>query len=101
MPGTVPAGSMTAFAGSSAPTGWLLSYGQEVSRSTYATLFAAIGTTYGTGDGSTTFNLPDLRGRTLAGKDNMGGSAASRLTSGASGVDGATLGAAGGGGRTR
>jgi microcystin-dependent protein len=44
-------------------------------------LFAAIGTTYGSGDGSTTFTLPDLRGRVIAGLDNMGGSAASRLTS--------------------
>jgi microcystin-dependent protein len=46
----------------SAPTGWLATEGTAVSRSTYANLFAAIGTTYGSGDGSTTFNLPDLRG---------------------------------------
>jgi microcystin-dependent protein len=48
-------------------------FGQPISRSTYATLFAAMGTTYGPGDGSTTFNLPDLRGRVVASPDNMGG----------------------------
>lgn len=91
-----PAGMLAPFAGSTAPTGWLLCYGQAVSRTTYADLFTAISTTYGTGDGSTTFNLPDLRGRTAVGKDNMGGSAASRMTSGGSGIDGSTLGASGG-----
>ena len=91
-----PAGTVNTFAGSTAPTGWLLCAGQAVSRTTYADLFAAISTTYGTGDGSTTFNLPDLRGRTVAGVDNMGGSAANRITSGGSGITGTTLGAAGG-----
>lgn len=70
--------------------------GQAVSRTDYAALFTAIGTTYGAGDGSTTFNLPDLRGRVPGGKDNMGGTAANRLTMGGSGVNGATLGAVGG-----
>lgn len=84
------------FAGSAAPNGFLLCYGQAVSRTTYAALFAAIGTTHGAGDGSTTFNVPDLRGRTIAGMDNMGGTAANRLTTGGSGVAGTTLGAAGG-----
>ena len=93
----VPAGVVFDFAGSTAPDGWLLCYGQAVSRTTYAHLFAIISTTYGTGDGSTTFNVPDLRGRIPVGKDNMGGSAASRMTSGGSGVDGETLGAVGGG----
>lgn len=91
-----PPGVVLPFAGASAPSGWLLCFGQAVSRTTYADLFAAIGTAFGTGDGSTTFNVPDLRGRVPAGKDNMGGSAASRLTTAGSGVDGATLGAAGG-----
>jgi microcystin-dependent protein len=54
--------------------------GQAISRTTYASLFVIIGATYGAGDGSTTFNLPDLRGRVVAALDNMGGSAASRLT---------------------
>ena len=76
---SMPAGSVTAFAGSSAPTGWLLCAGQAVSRTTYAALFAVIGTTYGSGNGSTTFNLPDLRGRVPAGVDNMGGTDAGRL----------------------
>jgi microcystin-dependent protein len=56
-------------------------FGQAVSRTTYSTLFASMSTTFGNGDGSTTFNLPDLRGRVPAGADAMGGSAASRLTS--------------------
>ena len=76
-----PVGIVNPFAGSIAPAGWLLCGGQAVSRSSFAGLFAVIGTTYGTGDGSTTFNVPDMRGRTIAGLDNMGGSAASRLTS--------------------
>jgi microcystin-dependent protein len=76
---TSPTGSVIAFAGSTAPTDWLLCYGQAVSRTTYATLFATISTTYGAGDGTTTFNLPDLRGRTVAGIDNMGGTDAGRL----------------------
>ena len=54
--------------------------GRALSRTAYAGLFAAIGTTFGAGDGSTTFLLPDCRGRSIAGKDNMGGSAAGRLT---------------------
>jgi microcystin-dependent protein len=58
----VPAGAVQAFAMNSAPAGWLAADGTAVSRSTYAALFAAIGTTYGVGDGSTTFALPDLRG---------------------------------------
>lgn len=58
----VPTGVVATFAMNSAPTGWLKANGAAISRTTYATLFAAIGTTFGVGDGSTTFNLPDLRG---------------------------------------
>lgn len=54
-------GMIVAYAGSAAPTGWLLCDGTAVSRSTYAQLFSLISTTYGAGDGSTTFNVPDLR----------------------------------------
>lgn len=72
-------GMLIIYAGSSAPTGWLLCDGSPISRSTYPALFAVIGTTYGAGDGSTTFNIPDLRGRVVAGVDNMGGSDAGRL----------------------
>lgn len=89
----LPAGSVIPYAGSSAPTGYLFCYGQAISRTTYAALFTAIGTAFGTGDGSTTFNLPDLRGRVVAGKDNMGGTSADRLTSA---LNGDTLGATGG-----
>ena len=89
-------GSIVPWGGTSAPTGWLECDGSAVSRTTYASLFTAISTTYGVGDGSSTFNLPDIRGRTIAGKDNMGGSAANRLTSGST-IDGSTLGTAGGG----
>ena len=86
-------GEVVDFAGTSAPTGWLMCYGQAVSRTTYAALFAVTSTTYGVGDGTTTFNLPDLRGRVVAGKDDMGGSSANRLTSP---INGDNLGAAGG-----
>lgn len=83
-------------AASVAPAGSLFCYGQAVSRTTYAALFAAIGTTFGSGDGSTTFNLPDCRGRTRVGKDDMGGSSANRLTNQSGGLNGDTLGATGG-----
>lgn len=59
----VPSGAVAHFAMNTAPTGWLKANGAAVSRTTYAALFSAIGTTFGSGDGSTTFNLPDLRGR--------------------------------------
>ena len=63
-------GAVMAFAMSTSPTGWLETDGTAVSRTTYADLFAAIGTAYGVGDGSTTFNLPDLRGEFIRGWDN-------------------------------
>lgn len=91
-----PLGAIIDYAGTTAPTGWLLCYGQAVSRTTYAALFAIIGTTFGAGDASTTFNLPDLRGRVVAGKDNMGGTSANRLTDQSGGLDGDTLGDTGG-----
>ena len=80
--GGIPVGSMMPYGGSAAPIGWLLCQGQAVSRATYASLFAVLGAAYGAGDGSTTFNLPDLRQRFPLGKA-------------ASGV-GSTLGATGG-----
>jgi len=92
----MPSGVVMPFAGSSAPSGYLLCYGQAVSRTTYASLFTAIGTTYGAGDGSSTFNLPDLRGRVVAGQDDMGGSSANRLTDQTGGLDGDVLGDTGG-----
>ena len=97
---TLPAGSspgtIVPFGGATVPTDWLLCFGQAISRTTYATLFAVVSTTYGVGNGTTTFNLPDLRGRIPGGKDDMGGTAASRLTTAGSGVNGVSLGAAGG-----
>ena len=90
------AGMVMPFAGTSAPTGWLLAFGQAVSRSTYSSLFSAIGTTYGSGDGSSTFNLPDMRGRVVAGQDDMGSASANRLTGTSGSLNGDTLGATGG-----
>lgn len=65
----LPAGIMTEYGGAAAPEGWLLCDGSPVSRTTYASLYAAIGTNYGTGDGTTTFNLPNFKGRSPMGRD--------------------------------
>jgi microcystin-dependent protein len=65
--GGIPSGVVWSFAGSTAPTGWIICDGSAISRTLYADLYAAIGTTYGTGDGSTTFNIPDGRGRSIVG----------------------------------
>lgn len=94
--GLASVGDIKARAATSIPAGWLLCGGQAVSRTTYAALFAAIGTLYGSGDGTTTFNVPDYRGRSLFGRDDMGGTPANRLTTGVSGLSGVTLGATGG-----
>jgi len=69
----LPFGVILPFGGSAAPGGWLFPFGQLVNRVTYALLFAAIGTTFGAGDGVTTFRLPDMRGVVPAGKSDMGG----------------------------
>ena len=69
----LPAGMIAPFAMTTPPTGWLECNGATISRSTYATLFAAIGTTYGAGDGSSTFVLPDLRATFIRGFDNSRG----------------------------
>lgn len=71
---TFPVGSVSAYAGENIPTNWLRCDGQEVSRTEYAELFKAIGTTYGAGDSSTTFNLPDLNteNRTIVGSSGDG-----------------------------
>jgi microcystin-dependent protein len=66
----LPAGSIIQWSASTAPANWLICNGAAVSRNTYSSLFAAIGTTYGVGDGTTTFNLPDLRGRVAVGLDS-------------------------------
>lgn len=72
-------GKVTAFARKSAPPGYLKCNGAEISRTTYAKLFAAIGTTFGSGDGSTTFNVPDLRGEYIRGWDDARGVDPSRI----------------------
>lgn len=89
----LPVGCIMDYGGAAAPSGWLLCFGQAISRATYAALFTAISTAYGAGDGTTTFNVPDFRGRVAAGQDDMGGTSANRLTTP---LDGDTLGAAGG-----
>lgn len=96
-PFNVPVGGLLPYVGSTAPnSNFVLPYGQAISRTTYATLFALTSTTFGSGDGSTTFNVPDLRGRVVAGLDNMGGTSANRLTDQTGGLDGDTLGDTGG-----
>lgn len=91
-----PTGSVHAWVTNSAPSGYLLCDGSAVSRTTYADLFAVIGTTFGAGDGSTTFNLPNLKGRTIVGRDaaqtefdtlgETGGAKTHTLTAAESGV---------------
>jgi microcystin-dependent protein len=94
----VPLGGMMPYIGlSGAPnSAFALPFGQLISRTTYATLFALIGTNWSAGDGSTTFGLPDLRGRAVFGLDNMGGSAAGRITVAGGNVDGTGIGNQGG-----
>src|SRR5437762_3423813 len=70
--GGIPVGMMFPYAGSTIPYGWKLCDGSAISRETYVDLFTVIGTTYGVGDGSTTFNIPDMRGRHSLGKADSG-----------------------------
>lgn len=70
--GIVPSGTILDFGGTAAPAGFLACDGSAISRSTYATLFTAIGTTWGSGDGSTTFNLPNLARKTTIGSGGTG-----------------------------
>jgi microcystin-dependent protein len=99
--GLVPTGTVLPYAGSTAPTGWVFAYGQEVSQTgTYANLYSVISNAYCTAEHGGTctsgnFRLPDMRGRSPFGKDNMGGTAANRITS-AKTIDGTTLGKTGG-----
>lgn len=69
VPEATPTGAVLPFAGAAAPSGWLMCNGSAVSRTTYANLFSVIGTTFGSGDGSSTFNLPNLNGKTPVGFD--------------------------------
>jgi microcystin-dependent protein len=74
----IPPGAVMPFAQNTAPTGWLECNGAAVNRTTYAALFTAIGTTFGNGNGSTTFNVPDLRGEFIRGWDHSRGVDAGR-----------------------
>ncbi len=76
-----PTGATIPYPVTTAPAGWLLADGTAVSRTDYADLFSIIGVSFGVGDGSTTFNLPDMRGRTFVILDNLGGTSANRVTS--------------------
>ena len=77
--GSEQSGMVAYFARTTAPTGWLKANGAAVSRTTYAALFSAIGTTFGAGDGSTTFNLPDLRGEFIRSWDDGRGVETGRI----------------------
>lgn len=91
----VPVGAIEGFGNNTAPIGWLECVGQTVSRTTYASLFALIGTSFGAGDGVSTFHLPDLRSRFLRGRDEGSGrdpDAASRTASNAGGATGDNVG---------
>jgi len=88
------AGMIMPYAGTVVPTGWLFCFGQAINQTTYADLYAAIGGTYGSSGSN--FNVPDLRGRVIAGQDDMGGTSANRLTNQSGGLNGDTLGATGG-----
>lgn len=93
--GITPTGTILSFASEVAPDGWLVCDGQQVSRSTYAELYSVIGDRWGEGDGSTTFHLPDLRGRFLRGHDSGAGNdpdAAGRSAMNAGGASGDNVG---------
>lgn len=90
-----PTGCVLPFAGTTAPEGWLLCDGSAISRTAYAGLFSAIGTAHGNGDGSTTFHIPDLRGRFVRGVDgaaNRDPDKASRTAANAGGNTGNNVG---------
>jgi microcystin-dependent protein len=86
----VPPGSLMMYIAAAAPGGWLVCNGSAVSRSTYAALFAVIGTTYGVGDNATTFNLPDMRGRVPVGS-GTGAGLTTRSLGGSGGAETHTL----------
>lgn len=90
-----PVGMVMDYAGDFAPEGWILCDGRSLSRTAEASLFAVIGTKFGSSSGST-FNVPDLRGRVVAGIDNMGGTSAGRITNAESGFNPNSAGSSGG-----
>lgn len=93
----VPVGTVNDYCGATEPSGWIFGYGQAVSRTgATASLFSVYGTTFGIGNGTSTFNVPDFRGRVIAAPDNMGGTAASILSTTYYGVAPTSVGAKGG-----
>lgn len=96
-PYQIPIGGFLPFCSTNVPnSNFILPFGQALSRTTYATFYNLVGTAFGEGNGTTTFNAPDLRGRAIFGLDNMGGASANRITAAASGIAGTTVGASGG-----
>jgi microcystin-dependent protein len=96
-PFSIPIGMYGAFDSITPPSSnFILPFGQPLSRTVYAEYFDLVGTRYGPGDGINTFNALDLRGRGIFGLDNMGGTAAGRITVAGTGVDGTAIGAVGG-----
>jgi microcystin-dependent protein len=93
---TIQVGTIFDYVGATCPAYSVSPFGQAISRETYSVLFGITSTTYGAGNGTTTFNVPDIRGRVVAGDDDMGGTSANRLTDLTDGVNGDTLGAVGG-----
>jgi microcystin-dependent protein len=89
----IPLGSVVPYLGTTAPTNWLFCFGQQIDRTIYAALFAIIGTTYGIGNGSTTFNLPDMRNVSVVGLGNMGGTSRGLISLSGANTVGAQLGA--------
>lgn len=97
LPEVIPIGGCIPYLGATVPNNnFAFPYGQTFSRTVYSKLFALVGTTFGAGDGSTTFTGPDIRGRAFFGLDNMGGAAAGRVTLAGSGITSTTIGGAGG-----
>lgn len=97
-PFTVPLGGIIMFTGDTVPnSNFVFPIGQAISRTTYAAYFSLVGTRFGVGDGTTTFNVPDLRERIVAGQGTMGGaSSPGRITTAGSGIDGSNVGTSGG-----
>lgn len=97
LPEVIPVGGCIPYLGTTVPNNnFAFPFGQLFSRTVYSMLFALVGTAFGPGDGSTTFTGPDIRGRAFFGLDNMGGTAANRITTAGSSISGATIGATGG-----
>jgi microcystin-dependent protein len=92
----VPVGAISVYTATAIRSGWLACNGQAVNRTTYQDLLTVISYVFGSGDGVTTFNVPDLRGRAPFGNDVMGNTTAARITTAGSSIDGKTTGSAGG-----